>query len=390
MNLEKEMVEKRNDLIVRAKEIVNTAETEKRELTDAEAQELAEIRDDVRKIKEKLNLLEEVDLMDEKTVKEETRPVEEVKVEENKEVQETRAFENYVRGIVVNERQGELTKADNCAVIPTTIANRIITKVYDICPILDRSQHYNVKGNLELPYYDVSTSSINVAYATEFTALTSASGTFNKISLTGFLAGALVKISNSLINNSQFDIVGFIIDEMAKAISRFIEGELLKGTVGKVTGLSTLTNVVTTASSSVITGDEVIRLKDTVKDAFQNNSIFIMSNATRTALRLLKDEQGRYLLNDDISSPFGTTLLGKPVYVSDNMDDIGAGKSVIYYGDMKCLAVKFAENINIQVLREKYAVEHATGVIGWVEVDGKVQDEQGLAVLKMQGSTPSV
>ena len=33
MNLEKEMVEKRNDLIVRAKEIVNTAETEKRELT---------------------------------------------------------------------------------------------------------------------------------------------------------------------------------------------------------------------------------------------------------------------------------------------------------------------------------------------------------------------
>ena len=106
-----------------------------------------------------------------------------------------------------------------------------------------------------------------------------------------------------------------------------------------------------------------------------------MSSKTRTALRKLKDSEGRYLLNDDISSPFGTTLLGKPVYVSDNMPDIGAGNTAIYYGNMKGLATKFNEEINVQVLREKFADEHAVGVIGWFEFDSKVQDEQQIAKL---------
>ena len=49
--MSKILEEKKNDLITRAEEILNTAETEKRELTEDEAMELAEIRDDVKKIK---------------------------------------------------------------------------------------------------------------------------------------------------------------------------------------------------------------------------------------------------------------------------------------------------------------------------------------------------
>ena len=108
-----------------------------------------------------------------------------------------------------------------------------------------------------------------------------------------------------------------------------------------------------------------------------------MSPATRTALRKLKDDVGRYLLNDDITAPFGHTLLGKPVYVSDNMPDIGAGVKAIYYGDMSGLATKFSEELAIQVLREVYAAQHAIGVVGWIEFDAKVQDQQKIAVLKM-------
>ena len=65
------------------------------------------------------------------------------------------------------------------------------------------------------------------------------------------------------------------------------------------------------------------------------------------------------------------------------MDDMAAGKTVIYYGDMKGLATKFNENVEIDVLREKYADEHAVGVIGWFEFDGKVADQQRLAKLTM-------
>lgn len=392
--MRKKLLEKKNDLLTRADEVLNKCKEEKRELTEDEASELAEIRDNVKKIVDTLSLDDDFRAMEAATKK--PAPEDEAKAkeeggdtmteEEKKKEQatnEARAFENYIRGVVVHERAGELTKTDNGAVIPTTIAQKIIKRVYDVCPILEKSTKYNVKGTLNIPYYDTTTNSIKVAYQEEFKALTSNNGNFKSISLTGYLAGALSKISNSLINNSQFDIVSFVVNEMGDSIARFIEHELLIGTEEKVAGLSTLKNATTAASATAITADEIITLKDSIKDAFQNKAIFIMSNKTRTALRLLKDSQGRYLLNDDITSPFGTTLLGKPVFVSDNMPDIANGKTVVYYGDMSCLATKFNEAINVQVLREKYADEHATGVVGWFEFDSKIENEQGLAKLVM-------
>lgn len=384
----KGLVEKKNDLITRAEEILNDAETNKRELTDAEAQELAEIRDDVRKIKEALKIHDEI--------KEEKKELKEEAAEEMAEAQamkeaackeeaDRRAFEAYVRGVVLNERDGatNMTKAANGAVIPTTIANKIIKMVYNICPILERSTKYNVKGKLIIPFYDESSKAITVDYADEFVELTSNVGNTDKIELDGFLAGTLTLISRSLINNAQFNITDFIVERMAYAIKRFIEGELLNGTEDKVAGLSGVTKTVTAAAADAITSNEVIYLHDAIKDDFQSNAIWIMSPATRTALRTLKSTTGYYLLNDDISTPFGTTLLGKPVYVSDNMPDMGAGKTAIYYGDMRGLATKFSEEINIEVLREKYATQHAVGVVGWLEFDAKVEDAQKIAKLVM-------
>ena len=392
----KELEEKKNDLITRAEETLNKAKEEKRELTEDEAAELSEIRDNVRKIIETLKLDDDFqklgDQMEKKPDDTPTEPQKgEEKVDEKRELEqraldERQAFENYIRGRVVNERAGELTKTDNGAVIPTTIANQIIKKVYDISPILEQSTKYNVKGNLQIPYYDESSSKLTVAYQDELKALTSSNGKFASINLTGYLAGALSKISVSLVNNAQFDIVNFVVNEMADAIKRFIEHELLIGTSDKVTGLSTLTNKVETATPTAITADEIIDLHYAIKDDFQNGAIWIMSSKTRTALRKLKDAEGRYILNDDVSSPFGTTLLGKPVYCSDNMPEMGAGNTAIYYGNMKGLATKFNEEVSIQILREKYADEHAVGVIGWFEFDSKVQNAQQIAKLVCKGA----
>ena len=387
----KEKKEKSNDLFTRAEEIMATAKKEERELTPDEMAELAEIKDDIKAIKEALGLDDDFREMPEAEAKPDEEPTEEKPSEEEKrsmkEMQERAAFESYLRG-TLNERDTNLTKGDNGAIIPATIANKIIKKVYDICPVLERSSKYNVKGTLTIPYYDDASPEdhITVAYATEFSALASHVGEFKStISLTGFLAGALVKVSRSLINNSQFNIVDHVIDLMAEAIARFIEKELLdpSAPVTKVKGLYSLTNGVTAASATAITADEVIKLHDKVKDLYQQNAIWIMSPATRTALRLLKDEMGRYLLNDDVSTPFGTSLLGKPVYVSDNMPDIATGKVVIFYGDFKGLATKFNEDINIQVLRERYADEHADGVIGFFEMDATVENQQMIAKLTM-------
>lgn len=378
----KNLMELKNDKIEKAEKILADAEVNKRELTEDEAAELAEIHDDVKRIKEALKIGDELDDSKDKQPKQEPAPAG-GEPKPTQEQQERRAFENYIRGRIVHERAGELTKTDNGSVIPTTIAQQIIKKVYDISPILEKSQKYNVKGKLQIPYYDTTDGGITVAYAEEFKPLTSSNGKFKNIELDGFLAGALSKISNSLINNSQFDIVSFVVNQMAEDIARFIEHELLIGTSDKVTGLSTMQNKVTAEAANAITPDEVVKLKDSIKDVYQSNAIWIMSSNTRTALRLLKGSDGHYLLQDDITSPFGSTLLGKPVYVSDNMPDIAGDKAVIYYGDMTGLATKFSENITTQVLREKYADEHATGVVAWFEFDSKVQNEQKLAKLVM-------
>ena len=391
----KAQIERQNDLIVRAETLVNTAENEKRELTEDEAAELAEIRDDIQRIKKFLDIQDEIDnARPSKTVEGDAKEAKDVidgedaracGGEEKRAIEEaeTKAFADYIRGVVSgNVRAGELAPANNGAIIPKTIAKKINELVYDVCPILDRSEKFNVKGKLELPYYPADSSTqITVAFASEFTDLTSSTGNFTTIELDGYLAGALTKISKSLINNTDIDLVGFIVKRMAYDIARFIEKNLLGFGGGSVVGLGGATNV--TTATGAITADDLINFQGTIKDVFQDKSIWIMSPKTRDALRLLKDDVGRYLLNDDITSPFGKVLLGKPVYVSDNMPEIASGNKVIYYGDMSGLATKFTEEMHIEVLRELYAAQHAIGVVGWLEFDAKVQDQQKIAVLKM-------
>ena len=389
----KAQTEKMNDLITRAETLVNTAESEKRELTEDEAAELAEIRDDIQRIKKYLDIVDEIDdARPTKVVDAEKKEAKDVIDGEDKracddkarELQETRAFADYIRGVVSHTRDGELAPANNGKIIPVTIAKKIIELVYDVCPILDKSEKYNAKGKLEIPYYPADGSTqITVAFANEFEDLTSSTGNFTTVTLDGFLAGALTKISKSLINNTDIDIVGFVVKRMAYDIARFIEANLLGKGNGSITGLGSATNVTTLASANAIEADDLITFQGTIKDVYQDGAIWIMSPKTRDALRLLKDDVGRYLLNDDITAPFGKVLLGKPVYVSDNMDDIGSGNKVIYYGDMSGLATKFTEEMHIEVLRELYAAQHAIGVVGWLEFDAKVQDQQKIAVLKM-------
>ena len=389
----KELLEKKNDLITRAEEILDSAKTETRELTDAEVEEITGIKTEVSRIDETLRLEEEVRGLEKMEIKEE----EETEMEEKRSIEEMErdAFADYIRGTLNERGDVNLTLTDNGAIIPETIVNYIIRKVYDICPILQRSQKFTAKGNLAVPFYPADANNITVAYQEEFVDMESTSGKFNSVVLGGFLAGALTKVSRSLVNNVDFDIVGFVADEMAQAMARFIEHELLLGHAGdgtdedpaKVLGLSTLNNKVTLTSATAITAEDLVKLQGKVKDYFQPECIWIMSPETRDAIRSLKDGIGHFMLNPDFTSPFGWSMLGKPVYVSDNMPEIGAGNTVVYYGDMRGLGTKFAEEINIQILRERYAPQHALGLVGWFEFDGRVIDEQQIAKLVMGTAT---
>lgn len=374
----KEFAEQRAELMEEMEKLTTAAETEQRAFTDEETNKFEELEKKIKQLDDTIERLNRA----RNIPKEAPKKKEKKEQNETENSQEERAFEAYVRGEVLQERAENLTAGDNGAVIPTSIANKIIKKVHEISPVYQMAEKFNVSGNLTIPYYDEETQQITMAYATEFTELESTAGKFKSIELKGFLAGALSKISKSLINNSQFQIVPFVINAMADSIARWIENELLNGSEDKIEGLSTV-NTLTAAAATVITADELIDVQEEIPDVYQANAIWVMSKKTRTAIRKLKDKDGNYILNKDATARWGYTLFGKDVYVSENMPDMAAKKRAIIYGDMSGLAVKISEEMNIEVLREKFATQHAVGIVAWLEMDAKIQNTQKLTGLTM-------
>ena len=310
--------------------------------------------------------------------------------EKNKAEEEERAFADFILGKVSEMRAGEsnLDMGNNGAIIPTTIADKIIKAVKDRCPIFAKATIYNVKGTLKIPAWGDTEDGHNIAvgYQKEFTEITADSGKFTTVDLGGYLAGALTLIGNSVDNNGTFSVVDFVVNQMAEDIATFIEKELLTGTgENAAEGALNTKNVMTAAAQGVITADELIDLQAKVKQTFQKDACWTMHPETFAIIKKLKDGENRYLLQNDISGEFPYSLLGKPVYVSDNMPKLTAGAKAILYGDYSGLSVNLRENISVEVLREKYATMHAVGVNAWFEFDAKVTEEQKLACLKMAG-----
>lgn len=375
----KQLIEKRNEIIDSVNAMFVACETEKRSFTEEEIATYESLSKEIKGIDATLKLNEEARSFAKVEGAEEKAELNTLEVE-------SRAFAAYLRSGNMNvETRANMTMGNNGAVVPTTIANKIIETVENICPIYQLASRFNVAGSLSFPAYDESTDKVQCAYATEFTALTAHSGNFTSVSLDGYLVGALSKISRSLIANAQFDIVSYVITKVSQAIARFLEAELLKGTgTNAVSGVMTTgTNVFTTAAATAISADDLVAAQMKVHSEHQGNACWIMNEATLLEVRKLQDTNDHYLLNQDIRQGFGYTLLGKPVYVSDQIAAIASGAAVMAYGDFSGLYVNMRSGIEIQVLNERFAEEHATGVVAWFEVDAKVVEPQKIVVVKM-------
>ena len=385
---EKELFETRNNKVSEMESILNCAKEENRAVNEEEAAKFDALEKEVNNIDNTISMNEKLNKIGgmkkvEKVEAFSVASAEDKLATYNKEYKQ---FDNIIRGIINEDTP--TTKGDMAAIIPTTIWDRIIDQVIEICPIFARADRYVLGGKLVLPKYDAEHSSIVMDYADEGTDADSGKVALGQVELNGFLGRCLAKISNSLINNTKFDVVGFVEAKMAQAIALFIEKELLKGTASKIEGLRGIDEdmTITTEAAGVVSVDDLMDVQDAVIDNYQPNSIWIMNRKTRNALRKLKDREGDYLLNRDLTAKWGYTLLGKDVYCSDAMDEAAAGNTAIFYGDFTGLAVKISEQPNMMVLRERYAVEHQTGVLAFVELDAKVADTQKISKLVVKAS----
>ena len=376
----KKLMERRAELEAQMSTLLQTGEAEERALSEEEQNAFDAAEAEIRTI----------DATIERYQRNRNAPQPQEGGNDDVAAQEERAFADYIMGRAQELRTGEqdFTVGNNGAIIPTTIANRIIKAVKDRCPILAGATLFRDKGTLKIPVYGNanSTHNITVGYGTEFSDLTADAGAFSSVDLGGYLVGALTLVGRKLQNNAAFDVVEFVVNEMAERIAIFVEGELLAGTGhtnNHCAGALLTTNTMNAGSTSAISCDNLIDLQAKVKQAYQANACWTMNPATWSEVKKLKDGNGRYIVQDDFTGDFPYRLLGKPVYLSDNMPTIASAAKAVLYGDYSGLAVKISEELNIQVLQEKYATMHAIGVVGWMEIDSIVCDNQKLATLVM-------
>lgn len=369
----KAMIEKRNSLVEKVNAMFAKAETEVRGLNEEENAKYDELTAEIRSLDETMEKMKQQFKATE-VQEDEKRSADPAPAESAEKVEE-RAFAQLIR----ENRAGEMAKSANGAVIPETIANRILDTVKQIAPLYALATKFNVPGKLDFP---VASGKITTAYANEFTALTSSAVTFTQRQLDGFLVGALSKVSISLINNSQFDITSYVVNKVAESIALFLENEIINATKesGKMLGIladdSGVVGKVETVGD-LPTADEYIAIQAEIPEQNQAGCRWLVSKATLLAMRQLKDENGRYFLQNDLTQGFGYTFLGKPVMVSDQMVD-----NKVVYGDFSAVYVNIHEDISIKVLEEKYADEHAVGVVAWLEMDARPVEDQKLVVSK--------
>ena len=335
--------------------------------------------DDIEDLKEKEDLLNEC-----KALKAEYRDALESEKQENLEIEmkggiimnnemvelrakEEKQFVDYVKGI-----KNDMKAGNNGAIIPATISERIIKKVFEVSPILERMTRLNEGGDL---VFVREANAVPVAYQEEMVAFTGGDATFETVKLQDFLVGALAKVSKSLINRASFDVVAYVVDIMGRDIARFLEKEALNGGE-KIKGLSEAKTIRVTKLDADACIDGIME----VPAQYQEGAVFIMHPKVLAGLRKAKDGQGGFLLNPDARQAFGFQIMGHEVLVSEQ-----APENAFFFGNLRGVYAKYAKDMEVEVLRERFADMYAVGVIGYCEVDIKVVEPQAMVKVMIAG-----
>lgn len=387
----KALIEKRNALLMEMDTMLNKASEETRALTSEELTAYDSKKSEVENLTATINAMQDAEKRAQSNASQSNGAQSGTGSEETDEQKEYRAFDALIRSGKIGDelRAGNDTEyADNTVVIPTTIASKIVETVKELSPIYSLATKITAKGTVVVPVWGPDGSDdITCEYATEGTEPATHSGKFTSINLTGYLFSAQAKISKTLINNTAFDVVAFVIKKIAEAVAAFYDKELIKGTDQKMTGAVSATVGVTAASATAITADELITLQMSIIQQYQKDARWLMHRDTLTALRKLKDGNNNYLLNQDLTTEFGWTLLGKPVMLSENAPKMVAGAKAIVYGDFSGLWLKTAEAPTMQVLHELYAKQHKVGISLFGESDSNICEPQKLRTLAMKAAS---
>lgn len=246
----------------------------------------------------------------------------------------------------------------------------------------------------------IDRSEVGSGWATEASATTeTATPTIERISIALNELSAMPKASQRLLDDSAFDVEGWLAGKIATRFIRaeasaFINGDGVdkpKGILlaGKVANASwtwgSLGYVATGAAADFATtnaADCIINLVYALDAEYRANATFIMNSKTAGAVRKMKDADGRFLWSDGLAAGEPARLMGYAVLICEDMPDIAAGAYAIAFGDFKS-GYTIAERPDLRILRDPFSAKPNVLFYASKRVGGDVTDYAAIKLLKI-------
>tara|TARA_B110000008_G_scaffold129614_1_gene131920 strand:+ start:3956 stop:5143 length:1188 start_codon:yes stop_codon:yes gene_type:complete len=209
---------------------------------------------------------------------------------------------------------------------------------------------------------------------------------------------ALPKASQRLLDDSAFDIEGWLATRISDKFTRAEGAAFVSGNgIDKPKGFLTYDTVSVGAEEwgklgHVITGasgdfaeanpaDALVDLVYALGAHYRANASFVMNSKTAGRVRKLKDNDGRFLWSDGLASAEPARLLGYQVLVSEDMPDIADWAPAIAFGDFKA-GYTIAERPDLRVLRDPFSAKPHVLFYATKRVGGDVSDFAAIKLLK--------
>jgi HK97 family phage major capsid protein len=253
----------------------------------------------------------------------------------------------------VNFEHRTLTKGSTGAPVPTSFYDQVITLARTTGPMLETSTILNTAGgeNLQIPS--------NSAYSTgaitsEGSAISASDPTMNSfVTLGAFKYGFLVQVSRELVEDTGVDLLGFVAENVGQGIGYAVNNGLTVGT-----GTVQPNGIVNAAGSALVggtgvsgafTADNLIDLAYSVDTIARRRpgAGFMMNASSIGAVRKLKDTAGNYVFQPAMSADQRDLVLGFPVFENPHIASTGTAAKSVIFGDLKSYYVRQVGGIRL-------------------------------------------
>ncbi len=255
--------------------------------------------------------------------------------------------------------------------------------------------------NVEATSYDVLVdhTDIGSGWASETASLTETSTPqIDRITIPLHELSALPKASQRLLDDSAFDIEGWLAGRIADKFARAEAASFINGDgADKPTGFLTHPTVddaswswsnlgyVATGTAGDFDGsnpsDVIVDLVYSLNAEYRANAAFVMNSKTAGAVRKMKDADGRFLWSDGLAASEPARLMGYQVLIAEDMPDIATDAYAIAFGDFAA-GYTVAERPDLRVLRDPFSAKPHVLFYASKRVGGDVSDFAAIKLLK--------